>query len=271
MVNRIWRHHFGRGLVDTPNDFGELGDRPTHQDLLNWLASEFMDSGWSVKHIHRLILNSATWQQSSVASAQSLALDAEGVWYSRQMLRRLDAEEVRDGMLHTAGILNNKMGGPSFFSPMPPRVLATASTPETTWGRSSESETLRRSLYIKVKRSLLPPMLVAFDLADSDLTCPARFKTTQPSQALALLNGSFAHTHARAFAARLEREAPNNRSAQIRLGIFLTTCRQPSEEEVKEDLHFIESLTRTLEGDSQRAMALYALTLWNTNAFLDVP
>jgi hypothetical protein len=271
MVNRLWRQHFGHGLIESLNDFGELGERPTHPELLDWLAAEFVEGGFRIKPIQRLILTSATYMQVTQGSPETRMRDPLGTLYSRMPLRRLDAEEVRDGILTTAGQLNPRLYGPSFFAPMPAAALATSSTPHSIWGVARPEDLGRRSIYIKVKRSLLLPMLVAFDLADSDLTCPSRFATTQPSQALALLNGRWAHEMAEHFAARLREFAPDQLEQQVRRALVLTTAQTPTDEEVREDLDFLHSLAESLNGDRDRALQLYALLLWNTNAFLYVP
>lgn len=272
MVNRIWQHHFGQGLVGTPNDFGELGERPTHPELLDWLAHEFVARGWSVKAMHRLILGSHTWRQSSRGREDALAADATNSLLWRMSPRRLGAEEVRDGMLAIAGLLNLEQGGPSVFGRMPAAALATSSTPDKVWGVSPPEQQNRRTLYVKVKRSLLTPFLVAHDMADVDASCPARFTTILPTQALQLLNGAFAHELARAFADRLEREVPDagtaaaTREGRVRRALSLALARPATDEEAA---GWCEYLFRELESGEQlgprRALELFCLTVLNLN------
>ena len=278
MVNRIWQHHFGQGLVATPNDFGELGERPTHPELLDWLASEFIAQGWSVKAMHRAILSSETWRQSARGREEALALDPTNSLLWRVSPRRLGAEEVRDGMLAVAGLLNLERGGPSVFGRMPEAALATSSTPDSVWGRSPKEQQNRRTVYIKVKRSLLTPLLVAHDMADVDASCPARFTTILPTQALQMLNGEFPREIAAAFAERLERECPAPPSgaaggllaARVRRGLEVAFARPASTDEVERHVAFLEELQRAEELSSRRTLELFCLTVLNLNEFVYV-
>ncbi len=207
MVNRLWQHHFGRGIVRTPNDFGLHGFRPTHPELLDWLASEFVASGWRMKAMHRLILTSNAYQMSSRGNPQGLKADPVNDLFWRFDMRRLSGEEIRDSILAVSGNLNLKMFGPSVYPEIPREVLAGQSVPGRGWPVSPPPEQNRRSVYVHVKRSLLLPILESFDLAETDRTTPVRFSTTQPTQALGMLNGDFLNKQARVFAARLRKEA----------------------------------------------------------------
>jgi len=271
MVNRIWQHHFGRGLVASSNDFGELGDRPTHPELLDWLAREFMQSSWSIKDLHRLILHSEVYRSTSRVPREALQagleLDPTNKLLWRFEPRRLSAEEVRDSMIALTGKLNLKAGGPSFYEPMPREVLATSSRPDAVWGRSPEEETFRRSLYIKVKRSLLTPILLDFDLADTDSTCPVRFATTQPTQALGMLNSEFALRIARLFAERLQREATAPRD-QLELALRLAFQRTPGHSSVDRLVQLRGELMAELGRDERGALEDIALVVLNLNEFL---
>ncbi len=268
MVNRVWQHHFGRGLVPSPNDFGELGERPTHPDLLDWLASELVASGWSLKAMHRQIMTSRVYGLASSFDEASFAKDPKNDFFWRFDLRRLGAEELRDSILTLTGELNRRVGGPSFFEPLPPEVLATSSRPDAVWGKSPLEETRRRSLYIKVKRSLPVPILANFDLADTDASCPVRFETMQPTQALNLLNGEFIHGHARAFADRLMAEVGDDPSAQVELAWRLATSRRPSTAELEEMLLFRKELTDEFELSKRRVTELFCLLVFNLNEFV---
>ena len=208
MVNRIWQYHFGRGIVRTPNEFGFGGRLPTHPQLLDWLASEFMSGGWKLKRLHKLIMLSSTYRMSSKKNDRAYAKDPTNDLFWRFNMRRLTAEEIRDTILAVNGALNRKkMFGPSIYTIIPREVLAGQSRPGAGWGRSSKEDRNRRSIYIHTKRSLLTPMLFAFDVADPTLPAPVRFSTTQPTQALGMLNSEFIHREATVFADNLEKSA----------------------------------------------------------------
>lgn len=267
MVNRIWQHHFGRGIVASTNDFGKFGTPPTHPELLDWLADEFVRGGWRIKRLHKLIMMSNTYRMSAQASEAGLRLDPANASYWRFAMRRLTAEEVRDSMLAVAGRLNRKPGGPSVCPPLPPEVLAGQSIPGDGWPKSPPDESVRRSVYVKVKRSLLVPILATHDQADTDSSCPVRYTTTVPTQALGLLNGEFSREQAAALAERLQSEAPNDLAAQVRRAIRLTTARSPGEDEVRRDLDFVRNVqTRDKLGEFG-ALTSYCLLLLNANEF----
>jgi hypothetical protein len=268
MVNRLWQHHFGRGIVPTPNDFGKLGEPPTHPELLDWLASEFVAGGWRVKRMHRLLMTSSAYRMSVRGNERALRLDPANTLFWRFNLRRLTAEEIRDSMLAVSGKLNLKMGGPSIYPPIPREVLAGQSRPGAGWKTSPPDEAARRSVYIHVKRSLLVPLLAQFDLADTDASCPVRFTTTVSTQALGLLNGEFSGEQAGVFARRLKREAPAGLEAQVRRAIRLTTGRVPEAGEVADDVAFVQRLRQTNRLGEDEALRLYCLMLLNANEFI---
>jgi hypothetical protein len=268
MVNRLWQHHFGRGIVPTPNDFGRLGEPPTHPELLDWLASEFVAGGWRVKRMHRLLMTSSAYRMSVRGQEQALRLDPANTLFWRFNLRRLSAEEVRDSMLAVSGRLNLKQGGPSIYPPIPREVLAGQSRPGAGWKTSPPDEAVRRSVYIHVKRSLLVPLLAQFDLADTDASCPVRFTTTVSTQALGLLNGEFSSEQAEAFVRRLKREAPAGLEAQLRRAVRLITGRVPAAAEVADDVAFVNSLRQTDGLGEDEALRFYCLMLLNANEFI---
>ncbi len=268
MANRLWQHHFGRGIVRTPNDFGRLGEAPTHPELLDWLASEFTARQWSIKSMHRLIMTSSAYRMSSRGDARAIEADPENNLFTRFNMRRLTAEELRDSVLAMSGTLNLEMGGPSVYPPMPREVLQTASRPDQAWGRSDPRQAARRTIYIHIKRSLLMPLLVSFDMADTDNSCDVRFVTTQPTQALTLLNGEFMQEQAELFARRLEREAGGDHAAQIRHAFRLLTSRDPHPDDLRECLSLLEEL-RTVDAQTpEQAMKYLALMLLNLNEFV---
>jgi Protein of unknown function (DUF1553) len=268
LANRLWQHHFGRGIVATPNDFGGLGEPPSHPELLDWLAAELTDGGWSLKRIHRLILLSSAFRMSSQASAAGLAADPSNRRLWRFPMRRLTAEEVRDSILAVAGTLNLKAGGPSVYPPIPPEVLAGQSVPGQGWETSPPHEAARRSIFVHMKRSLLVPILATHDAADTDSSCPVRYTTTVPTQALGLLNGAFSTEQAACFAARLEREAPRAVEDQVFRALRLTMARSPDPAEVRDDVAFIKRLIAESGLDPRTALAQYCLLSLNANAFL---
>jgi hypothetical protein len=270
LVNRLWQHHFGRGIVRSPNNFGLQGDRPTHPELLDWLASEFVAGGWRMKRLHRLILTSNAYRMSSRADPRGLAADPTNDLFWRFDMRRLSAEEVRDSVLAVSGTLNPKMYGPGVYPEMPPEVLAGQSMPGAGWGRSPPEEQARRSVYVHVKRSLLVPILESFDLAETDRTTPVRFSTTQPTQALGLLNSAFLNRQAAAFAARLRREASDDVAAQVRQALHLATARPPTEAEVRRGVGLIEALREEDGASADAALRYYCLLVLNLNEFVYV-
>ncbi|MFO0954585.1 MAG: PSD1 and planctomycete cytochrome C domain-containing protein [Isosphaeraceae bacterium] len=268
MANRVWQHHFGRGIVRSPSNFGLQGDRPTHPQLLDWLASEFVAGGWRLKPLHRLIVTSSAYRMSSRANPEGLAKDPTNDLLWRFDMRRLSGEEVRDAVLAVSGDLNPAMYGPGVYPEIPREVMAGQSQPGKGWGRSSPAEQARRSVYVHVKRSLLLPILEGFDLAETDRSSPVRFSTTQPTQALAMLNGKFLNAQADRLAARLRREAGPEPEAQVRLALRLVAGREPSADEVKKGLGLIDEFRRSEGLPESESLALYCLGVLNLNEFL---
>ena len=231
IANRIWQHHFGRGIVRSPNNFGALGTPPTHPELLDWLACELIAKGWRLKPLHRLIMlfrRLSRCRRSRMRRRS--AADPTNDLFSHFDMRRLSAEEVRDSILAVAGTLSLKMYGPGVYPEISAEVMAGQSVPGAGWGKSSNEDQARRSVYVHVKRSLILPILETFDLAETDRSSPVRFVTTQPTQALGMLNGSFMNRQARAFASRLKREAGDDKSKQVELALHLATGRKPTDE-----------------------------------------
>ncbi len=288
MANRIWQHHFGRGLVRSPNNFGLQGDAPTHPELLDWLASEFTQptgaasrqsaaeqtdkeggarrsEPWSMKHLHRLIMTSQAYQMSSRGRPDGLKADPANQLLWRFDMRRLSAEEVRDSVLAIDGSLNLKMFGPGVFVDIPKEVMAGQSDPGKGWGSSPAAEQARRSIYIHVKRSLLTPILESFDLAETDRSTPVRFSTVQPTQALGLINSTFLNREAEIFGARLRKEAGSDLQKQIQLGLSLVTSRPPTSDEIKRGLRLIESLQAEDHATPEVALKYFCLMALNLN------
>jgi hypothetical protein len=223
IVNRLWQHHFGNGLVATPSDFGMRGALPTHPELLDWLATELVARGWSLKQMHKLMLMSATYQQSTTASAAALAADPANELLSHMNRLRLEGEVVRDSLLFLGGRLNLRPGGPGIFPPLPPEMKSVPG-----WGTSPDpADHVRRSVYICARRNLRFPFLEAFDAPDSNQSCPKREHSTTAPQALALLNAADVTRAAEALALRL-RERAGSTDEQIDLAYALVLSRPPT-------------------------------------------
>ncbi|MBT44428.1 MAG: hypothetical protein CL922_03150 [Deltaproteobacteria bacterium] len=267
IMNRLWQHHFGRGICATPNDFGYLGERPSHPVLLDWLATELVTRKWSLKAMHKVIMLSQAYQMSSRGEAAALSKDPDNKWFWRFNMRRLTAEELRDSVLAATGRLNRKMGGPSIYIKLSAEVLATSSTKGGKWGNSPEEEQTRRSVYIKVKRSLVPPILQDFDLADTDGTCPVRFRSILPTQALAMMNSSFVNEEAVSFAKRLRAEAPDDPRRQIGLALEIALSRPATARELDYGMEFVEVMMREHKLSSEEAFNRFALLVLNLNEF----
>jgi len=256
IVNRLWHYHFGVGLVDTPNDFGFNGGRPSHPELMDWLAHELIRRDWSLKAIQRDIVTSATYRQASRFDAARASVDAGNRWLWRKTPLRLDAEVVRDAMLHTAGTLNSEMCGPGYhdfrtfvfnsqFYEMRDPVGATFQ---------------RRSLYRTWVRSGRNPFLDVFDCPDPSAKAPRRAVTTTPLQALSLLNNSFVLRTADSFAKRIEAEAATDPEARVRKAYELALGRDPETDELSASTAFIQ----------QHGLSAFCRVLFNSNEFLYV-
>ena len=271
MANRIWQHHFGRGIVRSTSNFGMMGDPPTHPELLDWLASELIAGNWRLKSLHKLILMSRTYQATSAGDATALAKDPLNDSFWRFDMRRLTAEELRDSIHVVSGAFNPKMYGPGYFPEIPREVMAGQSQPGNGWGKSPPEEQARRSVYIHVKRSLLTPLLADFDMADTDSGCPVRFVTTQPTQALGMMNGDFLHKQARVFAERVRREAGGSdgtqTAAMVRRALELALARTAADDEVARGTAVVDALAHKQGVTPGRALELYCLLVLNLNEF----
>ena len=259
LINRVWQHHFGRGIVATPSDFGTMGEPPSHPELLDWLATEFVARGWSMKTLHRLMVTSATYRQSSRPDPAALAADPENTLFWRQNRQRLDGEALRDALLAVGGRLNLALGGSSVF-PELPAELTKLSSKGAVWPVSPDpADRDRRSLYVFVRRNLRFPFFEAFDRPDTNASCPRRAVTTIAPQALTLLNSALANDAARALASRVERAAGSDIEAQIRQAYRLAFAREPDPEELR--------LAREFLG-REGSLRLFCLALLNANEFL---
>ncbi|MEM1296498.1 MAG: DUF1549 and DUF1553 domain-containing protein, partial [Verrucomicrobiota bacterium] len=267
MANRIWQHHFGRGIVSSTSDFGELGEEPTHPELLDWLAAEFVNQGWSLKKMHKLLMNSEAFLRSSAPNDAAQYKDPTNNLFWRVDMRRLTAEEIRDSILKVSGALNSKIGGPWVYIPLPQEVLATSSRPGKNWPITQGEEAFRRSIYVHIKRSLRVPMLVDHDQADTDSHCAVRFSTTVPTQALAMLNSEFVNSQAKMFSQRC-RESATDLEAQLRFGMRQAVQRQVSDEEITKLKAMHEALVADAGLGAEEAFDRIALLILNLNEFV---
>ncbi len=251
MVNRVWMHHFGQGLVRTPGDFGSRGEPPTHPELLDWLAWRFVADGWSVKALHRLIVQSATYRQASASRPEGAALDPENQFLWRQNRRRLELEALRDSLLTVSGRLDRTMGGPAVDItrvPSPPR----------------------RTVYAFIERQNLPGVFRTFDFASPDTSTQQRYTTTVPQQALFLLNSPFAVEQAKAFVARAEVAGVTDPAARVQAMYRLAFGRDADADEVRLGVGFVQAVGGKIE-KGLTAWQQYAqvLLLANEFAFVD--
>jgi hypothetical protein len=252
LVNRVWLHHFGQGLVRTPSDFGFRGEPPTHPELLDYLAYRFVDEGWSIKKLHRLILLSNTYQQASADNAQAAAVDPENRLLWRMNRNRLDFEELRDSLLAVSGRLDRTAGGPAVD-------LTKAPFPT------------RRTVYGFIDRQNLPGLFRTFDFASPDTTSPQRYNTTVPQQALFLMNSPFVLEQARAFAARPDVASLTDDEARIQQMHWLAYGRPADADDVAVGKKFLAAVSAETHKGGLGAWEQYAqvLLLANEFAFVD--
>lgn len=279
LVNRVWLHHFGRGLVGTPADFGALGERPTHPELLDWLADEFMRNGWRWKPLHRLILTSTAYRQASYRRPDLDTADPDNRLLGRMNVRRLEAEVVRDALLFVSGSLTPRMFGPP-VPVMPDEVgqvvvgVDTRDTAGRPTGRKVAlgAEEFRRSVYVQVRRSLPLSMLEAFDAPLLNPNCEVRAASTVAPQALLLMNNEFVVRQSEALARLVLQEAGGDVLAQIRAAWRRTLAREPGEDQVTTALEFVRRQTSHFTGPTAatRALASFCHALLCSNAFLYV-
>src|SRR5262249_27413662 len=234
-VNRIWQADFRTGIVATPEDFGVQSEAPSHPELLDWLAVEFMDSGWSIKHIHRLIVTSAVYQQSSRLTPEMLERDPNNRLLARGPRFRVEAEIVRDIALAASGLLNDNVGGRSVMPPAPAYLfLPPASYAPFPWVDETGPENYRRGIYTFRRRSTPPPVLQAFDAPNGDFSCVRRQRSNSPLQALASLNEALSVECSQSLARITLAEGGKTDSERIAYAFCRTLARQPSDDEKKE-------------------------------------
>jgi uncharacterized protein DUF1549/uncharacterized protein DUF1553/cytochrome c len=280
IVNRLWQHHFGRGIVATPSDFGHTGIKPTHAELLDYLASELIDGGWELKRMQRRIVTSGTYRQSSAIADCKLqiadsnagnpqSVDPDNTLLWRQNLRRLEAEAIRDAVLTASGELNQQMGGRGFFPALPQEVLAKQSRPGNGWDKSPADQQARRSVYIFVKRTLGVPLLESFDFPSPDIPIAQRSVTTIAPQALILLNSEFLNQQAEAMAARVKgnREQGTGDRGQDIVAVYRSALsRVPSQREAQIAAAFLDRW----KDETDRALVELCKLVLNLNEFVYV-
>jgi hypothetical protein len=241
IVNRIWQHHFGRGIVSTASNFGKMGAMPSHPELLDWLATEFVRDGWSIKKIQRLIMTSQSYQRASAFdNPANLAKDADDVYLWKFPLHRLEGEAIRDIILTASGKLNLKAGGPPFFPAVPAAVRDDVKKIGRWELTKEEPSTWRRGVYSYYKRAMKYPMFEVLDLPDSNITCERRSSTTVPTQALTLMNDEFVLLQAQYFADRVRNESGADPAAQLRTLYRIALSRDPSPAEMTANLAFLK-------------------------------
>ena len=242
IVNRVWQHHFGHGLVRTVNDFGARCDPPTHPELLEWLASEFVKGGWKLKPLHRLIMTSSVYLQDTTFAAAKAKGDPDNRLLWRRRPLRIESEIVRDAMLAVSGTLNPQMFGPAVKAPIAPQAIqARNMTDPYPKDLKDTPATRRRSIYMFHKRVVQNPLMQAFDGPDAQASCGRRENTTVAPQALALLNDKFVRARAMDFAERVGQEAGAKPDAQVRLAWRLALGREPSMDELNSGTAFINA------------------------------
>jgi Protein of unknown function (DUF1553)/Protein of unknown function (DUF1549) len=252
MVNRVWQHHFGKGIVESPSDFGVMGTAPTHPELLDWLASGLMTGGWSLKKLHRQMVCSATYRQAS------------------RKPRRLEGEAIRDAMLAASGQLDFRRGGPGVMPPLPEELTKTL-LPNQWKASENPADAARRSIYIFARRNLRYPLFEAFDRPDPNASCPLRGRSTTAPQSLLLFNSEFSLTCARQLAAEVLRDVPADPSARVTAACRSVWGRSPSDQEIKLFTDFLarqEELLRDEGKSSAAALVDLCLALFNSNEFL---
>jgi hypothetical protein len=267
MANRIWQFRMGTGIVPTPNDFGQLGGRPTNRALLDWLAAELVSSGWNVKHVDRLIVTSATYRQAAARNEKMAAIDGDNKYYWRMNQRRLEGEALRDNILAAAGTLNTKAFGPPIKTPIEQEIydiIFTEAEPDNLWPLPKDrSEIYRKSIYLLNKRTVRLPMLTNFDQPDAISSCPVRAVSTHALQALTLLNSDFMHEQSRAMGARIAGECGANAECQTRTAYLLALQRPPRAEEMAQARQFLTESRMPLED--------FCKALLNRHEFVYIP
>jgi hypothetical protein len=269
MVNRIWQYHFGRGIVATPSDYGRRGAAPSHPELLDYLATEFIAQGWSLKKMHRLMMLSEAYQRDSQPGVREKEQDPENIYLSRFTRRRLSADELRDSLLAASGQLNLKMYGKPVVPPLEKEEqFGMIGSPDKQWIVSSDpTEFTRRSVYLYQKRTFRIPMMEVFDAPEPMLTCPRRESSTTAPQSLTLLNGAFAMQQAKYLASLAGKEADD---AKAIASIFARVLLREPDAAEKSRVEAFLAKQKQLTGSRKGALTEAARAILNLNEFLYV-
>jgi len=262
MVNRLWYRHFGRGIVETPSDFGKLSGGPSHPELLDWLAVEFLKKNWSLKAMHRLMVTSSAYRQSSQSSearAEEIDPDNRLLWRSNR--RRLEAEAVRESVLAASGRLSGEVFGLPIFPPLPDGMEDRVKYSKSKWATDLGETARKRSIYIYQQRTLTMPFMQTFDGLVCEDTLPRRRSSVTPLQALAMYNGDFANEEAEHFAERVRKEAGDDPEEWIKRAFLIAFGRPPNPQETSE--------LRAFAG-SEKGLAGLCRVLYNANEFVYV-
>ena len=263
IVNRVWHYHFGTGIAGTPSDFGLMGERPTNLPLLDHLTAQFVDGGWSLKKLHKTIMMSAVWQQSSAFNESAAKVDPENKYLWRFPRRRLEGEVIRDSMLATSGRLNAALYGPSVFPPLPAGVETRGG-----WKKNESRENAdRRSIYVFVRRNTRYPMFEAFDMPDTHESCARRNNTVSPAQSLELMNSAMVNDWSRSFAERLQNDQGVSRDGLFDKAWKLAYNRTPRADERTAAADFLAAQTK-ITGDEKTAFVDLCHMLLSSNEFL---
>ena len=266
-ANRLWEHHFGEGIVRSPDDFGKMGQLPTHPELLDWLAIELIESGWSTKHLHRLMLESSTYQMSSLVSAEARERDPRNESLTRMPLRRLEAESIRDSLLMISGRFDSAMGGAG-IDPYLTEFMSLIGRPAASGPMDGAG---RRTIYLKVRRNFLSPLLLAFDYPLPQTTIGRRNTSNVPAQALTMLNDPFIFEECRLWATQLvlEEKDVSRRIARMYLEVFGRPVLSEEESRVRQ---FLAGEDPSLEQNRQiEVWTEVCHSLVNAKEFLFVP
>ena len=264
-VNRIWQVYFGRGLVETENDFGNQGSPPSHPELLDWLASEFVEQGWSVKAMHRLIVTSAAYRQASRIGPELAQFDPENRRLARQSRLRLEAELIRDSALSASGLLTPTIGGPSVFPPQPDGVMSLGQV-RRDWSSNTGPGRFRRGIYTYFWRATPHPSLIVFDAPDATRACTRRMRSNTPLQALTLLNDRASIEFAEALADRILRDGPADDPGRLVLAFRLGLARKPGESELRRLAALLVDARRA--GPDREAWTTVARVVLNLDEFI---
>ena len=268
IVNRLWQYHFGQGIVRTSNNFGLQGEPPTHPELLDWLARELVRGGWKLKRMHRQMMLSRSYQMDSRPNPAGLSTDPQNNLLWRFPMRRLTVEEIRDSVLAVNQSINPLLYGPSIYPLVSDEVKAGQSVPGNGWKESTSAERNRRSIYIHTKRSLVLPLIETFDGPDLDTTCPVRFSTVQPTQALAMINGELFNRHAKILANHVRRSVGNQLQQQVEFVLQGVLQRRPSQQEIEQGVQLVTRLQKEYNVDASLGLDHFCLMAFNLNEFV---